>query len=763
MLRRFSLVTLALTAVAYAAPEVRPAHEYDLVHVKVDLSLDFKAESIAGSVTNTVVTSKANAKVAFDQGPMKIHSVTAGGKALPFKTQGKFLIVDCKGSKAKTKLAITIKYSASPEAGIYFVPEDRSFPGKTALAYTQGEMVDTRYWIPTYDWPDDKTTTELIARVPAGMSVLSNGYLASSKAEQAKGIWHWKMEQPMVTYLISLVAGKYTAIPDGNFKGKPVEIWAPTGSEAMAKQAFQGTDKMIAIYSRLTGFDYPWAKYAQSVVPEFMFGGMENASCTTQTIGAIYPSNSAGSVSAQGLDAHELAHQWFGDTVTCTDWAHAWINEGWATFLPNFITREWQGEGAFHMDRNGTFEGCKWDSSQKTMVRRDYTEPMEMFDGNAYPGGASRMFMLMHLLGEEQFWKATKEYLHAYAFKNVTTEQFFDSYSKSTGRDLSGFKQQWFYTKGFPNYVAKRNGGNVDVTQTLNGWNLPVEYSVVNDNGVVRRGTLEIPGSVAVGAGESLLIDPGAWMLCGWTYGDGYSQADYDRMWRHADNDGTRSRLLWKASPSVLLEAYRAADTNDQMKKTILGRIDDEATLMAASRMSDGGFALAGLQGLGRLQSPSAWERIEQVFSTTSNEAMKNTAYDLLLGHKNDSATAEIGLKTKTYNLGPQQSALRWIARNDAGRAREIALDWLKTAPGPLKLTAVSVLGQVKDREGSKQVLGILMNYARGRSYGIMNAAINALAEYGDKSAIPVLEARKNHSLHFARGTVNGALARLKR
>lgn len=571
----------------------------------------------------------------------------------------------------------------------------------------------------------------------------------------------------MSTYLISLVAGEYVAIPDGNFKGKPVQIWAPKGAEDGARAAFKGTDELVAIYSKLTGVDYPWAKYAQSVVPEFMFGGMENLSCTTQTIGAIFPENAAKTSSSRGLNAHELAHQWFGDLITTPTWSHIWVNEGWATFLPHFVTRQLDGDSAYHIDRFGTYEGCKDSAKAHPMVRADYTVPMEMFDGNAYPGGATRMFMLMRQLGEPKFWSATKAYLGEYGRKNVTTEQFFASFEKSSSAKLQDFRKQWFYTKGYPNFKVTKTSDGFSVRQTTPGFDLDLEYVILNNEMATRRGVLggtsAEPVSVAVGAGETLILDPGAWLLCDVSYPSDYKAADWERAWTLADNDAQRMRLIDKVSPIFRMAEFDRP-RSEALKLELLRRIQVDSFLRNVLETSQSEkLQLTALFGLSAKKGSANEAVFEKVFTTTTNEEMKNAAYEKLLAVRDDVVTAELGWSTTTWNLQTQTNALSWFAKNDKDRARAMALKAVREfAPGPVRMRAISVLGQVKDASGSQEVLDLLISLAKGRAYAPMNEAIGALAEYGDKRAIPVIESRRNHSLHFARGTVEGSLARLR-
>ena len=761
--------SLALGSSLLFSPAIRPPHEYDLQNVKFDVTLDFRNESISGYVENRLITTKANATLAFDKGPMTIKSVkVSGAKSFTSRTTDNNIFVSLGGTKSGTAVAVTITYSAEPEAGIYFVNGKRAYPATTDLAYTQGEMEDNRYWLPTYDYPDDKATSEGIIRVPKGMSVLSNGSLVSKTDKGDQTIWNWKMDQKMSTYLISLVAGQYTAVPDGQFKGKNVTIWTPTGVEDWGRAAFKGTDGQIAIYSKLTGIDFPWQKYAQSAVPEFMFGGMENASCTTQTINALFPMNSRGTNSGEGLSAHELAHQWFGDLITAANWSHIWVNEGWASFMPLFEVRERHGEDQYQIDRFGTYEGARFSSYNSPMIRYDYTVPMEMFDGNAYPGGATRMCMLMHRLGEAKFWKCCKAYLTQYAHKNVTTELFFDSWSKTSGENLDAFRKQWFYTKGAPHIRVTKVGDDYKVEQMTKGFAVDAEVQICNAKGLPAKKTIHISdkaSATVMGTGSSMIIvDPGAWIMCDVQYPD-YSADQWITAWKNADNAAQKMRLMEKITKNAasVLALYRW-EKSQPVRDQLIPHLRDNATLIDLLASKDDGVVRTALNRLKDLNDPLVGQEAIRIFSTTPNESLKNDAYRIMLALKNDLATADLGWKTTTFNLQTKTAALNWYASNKPDEARKMAIDAvINFAPGPIRMTAIGVLGRVKDEPGSKDVFNILIDIAKGRPYAPMQAAINALADYGDKAAIPVIESRKNHSLHFARGTVASALARLSR
>jgi aminopeptidase N len=770
---------LSLIVVSALAPGNTPVqnpatHDFDLIHVDYRVRLDFKNEAISGVVNNRLELTKDGGTVLFHKGPMRIESVeVSDDRGTPMAVRANItdttISIPFRGQNRGTKLNVAIRYYAQPEAGIYFVDGKRAHPGKSSLAYTQGEMEDTRYWLPTYDYPDDKATVYGQITVPDGMNVLSNGAQVGKTTQNGETTYAWKIDRPIVTYLISVVAGDYINIPDGNFKRKPVQIWAPRGTEEMAKAAFGGTDKIVAFFSQITGFDYPFEKYAQSTVPEFMFGGMENASCTTQTIGAIFPKNSASVSSATGLNAHELAHQWFGDTVTTPSWPHIWINEGWATFLPHFWFRKVDGEDAFHIQRYGTYQGAGYAVEQNPMIRTNYEVAMDLFDGNAYSGGATRMFMLMNQVGEKKFWAACKSYLNTYAFNNVNTEQFFEHWGKTLGTDLNQFRRQWYYIKGKPKFKVRQVSGGFEISQSVRGYDLSPEILLLNPDGKpapTQKINLKSGESAMISAnpGTVLVVDPGAWLLCDIEYLTQYAPDKWEALYKVMPNAAGKLRVVEHLAQNLpAMDRLFRWERSLPVKRVLAGSLTSESRILEFLRGSDDKLRQTGIYMANGSKSSAVSTEISRIFEKTTNEALKNAAFSTLLSIKDDDATAQLGWNTTTYNLQTQSAALSWWASKNPDKARALALNAVKNyAPGPIRIIGINVLGMVKDEPGKREVFDLLSELVKGRAYTPMSSAIGALATYGDRAAIPIIESRRNHSLHFGRGTVRSALARLR-
>jgi aminopeptidase N len=768
-------VCLASTAAAQDLPkQARDRHEYDLIDVDWRVKIDMPRAALEGTVVNTLKTTKSDALLVFDCAGLNVKRVEVDGRETPFRADGNVLGVTAAGTNAGRTLKVAVEYGGAPEAGIYFVPASRSFPAHTDIVYTQGEMEDNRYWLPTYDSPNDKATSRGTIDVPAGWRVLSNGQSLGVKTAGGRSVWRWRQDKPTSTYLISLVAGPYTEAPDGT-DPVPVSIWTPEGLEKWGRNAFGGTDAIIRFYGTLTGVKYPWRKYSQSAVADFMFGGMENVTCTTQTIHALFPDSVKSTRDSTGLDAHELAHQWFGDYVTTPSWDDIWINEGWASFLPHFWTREKYGQEEYDLDRYGTLEAAKGamnGSPNRSMVWSGWKDPMDAFDGNAYAGGAARMFALMHLAGEGPFWRATRAYLKEYGLKNVDTAGFFRSYSRSLGRDLSTFEKQWFRTPSVaPVVEARREGGVVTLKQTQPiPFDLTLDVWSLQQDGTWLKKVVSMTGATVTigGFGKGpILVDAEAYLPIEVKYPDA-TKEDLLRAWKAAPNAAAKMRLA-KPLTDLLMPEERdglVRGETPRMQRELMQYVSAPATLREFGRAADDRLRQAAYSRMGQVPADDGIEADLRAAwrDHALNPDLRMAALQSLYTLTKESSLLDEAWKEDRFDDGYRTWALDAWAQSDPNRARDLALQSFSgNSTGALRLTAVRKLGKVKDRPGERTVYDSLAAMLSERSNSPLRAAIGALADYGDPAAIPLLEKRANHGLHFIRNEVQSAIGRLKK
>lgn len=461
-------------------PHAERERTYDLQHQIVRIRFDWARHAVVGSTTIRVAALPGRAplrEVALDAGEMTIGAVRdAAGRALSFTHTGEALTVQLRTPAART--SFTVDYEAvRPRHGVYFI--DRRH-----VVWTQSESEDTRYWVPTYDYPNDKTTWEFYVRTDAREKALSNGRLVGTRRVGREIEWHWSLDKPASTYLMSVVTGDYAILQD-TWRHVPVGYWTYPDSVQATWRGFGHTPRAIELFSAKTGIDYPWAKYDQSVAPDFIFGGMENVTATTQSDdGILHPAWAEPQANADGLMAHELAHQWYGDLVTTRSWPHAWLNEGFATFMEQIFREEDKGadEGAYgRLLAQEAVLAADVRGRRPMVYDRWVTNPFETFGAHIYQKGSVVLQSLRHQLGDSLFWRGLNHFTVRHAYGSVVTDDLRIALEERTGRPLSSFFAQWVLGAGYPafrvSYTVDTTAGRLEVSaqevqprDSLTGW-----------------------------------------------------------------------------------------------------------------------------------------------------------------------------------------------------------------------------------------------------------------------------------------------------
>ena len=454
------------TPKAFAGPQARPqyarARTYDLEHLRLDIRLDPAERRIRGTARLRFVPLHDELRWAdFDlAAPLRVESVrTSGDKPLRFERHGDHLRVDLgRAGRAGHAREIVIAYGGQPLRGLYFTAPDAEHPQRPLGVWSQGQDEDSKHWFPCFDSPHDKFTSEVVVTVPANLQAIGNGRLVSRTSDRRRRTttFHWREEFPHPAYLVSIVVGEYVEVRD-EANGVPLSYWVHPRDRGAVERTFGNTPAMIALFNRLIDYPYPYEKYAQTVVADFIFGGMENISATTMTDAILLDSTAALDFDCDGLIAHELAHQWWGNLVTCKEWSHAWLNEGFATYFEAVWAEHHRGRDWFLWEV-GQFEHeyLREDEERyrRPLVERRYTKPIEIFDRHLYQKGALVVHMLRHELGEQRFWKALRHYVRKHQFQNVETADLKIAIEEATGSHLDAFFDQWVYGSGFPDLDA---------------------------------------------------------------------------------------------------------------------------------------------------------------------------------------------------------------------------------------------------------------------------------------------------------------------
>ena len=429
-----------------------PSHDYDLVHQRIEVkNFDWDSTSFDGRVTTTVVSRRPglDAVVLDMERRLEVRSVTSQGKPLGYDRPGDSLVVRLARPAAFGDTArFTVDYHGriAQGRGLYFFKEEPGRPHRPQQVYSGGGTDGNPRWIPTYGAPHDKATWEVIATVPARLTVISNGRLVSDRPV-AGGLrtTHWRQEKPASTYLISLVAAPLVKLRD-RWREVPLEYYVYPEDNALARPLFGVTPDVMETFVRLTGVPYPWNRYAQVTVTDFI-GGMENVGATTLV--DWLPDRSAyldRPWYQRTLIPHELAHQWFGNLVTAENWANYWLHEGMAQFMPG---QYWGVKQGRHAEEDFYLE------EYREYLARDGRRrtPLATYNSSVvYPKGALVLEMLKQHLGHERFWAAINRYLTRHAYATATSDDLRQAVLEATGESLGWFWSQWIYQAGHPEF-----------------------------------------------------------------------------------------------------------------------------------------------------------------------------------------------------------------------------------------------------------------------------------------------------------------------
>lgn len=490
-------------------PQYPSERLYDLQHLRLELYFDLRRRTVEGTATNVLVPLLPGLDhLVFHAAGLRIARVRLAGSAgeLPFAVDAAAQTLTVRLPRAydpQDRLEVAIDYSAQPKAGLYVVAPDRAYPDLPWQLFSDGEPNLNRYWFPSWDQPDDRATSELLATVEQPFEVIGNGRLVEViDRPGGRRTFHWSMEQAHSTYLVSVVIGEFSH-GGASWHGVPVDWYVPKALAARAPRAYGHTVDAMDFFSRITGRPYPFAKYSQAAVYGFLWEGMENISATTETVDTLRDGRAELDSSSDDLVAHELAHQWFGDLVSCRGWDQAWLNEGMATYFEALYRQHQAGEGAAGDDALA----WKLDESRVTYLREDrelyrrplvtrrYVAPIRMFDAHTYDKGALVLHMLRDLTGEAGWWLGVHTYLARHALGTVTSRDLESAFEDASGADLGALFDQFVHGAGYPElklrweYQPAAGVVRIEVrqTQALDAetglFSFPVEVALIGGDG----------------------------------------------------------------------------------------------------------------------------------------------------------------------------------------------------------------------------------------------------------------------------------------
>ncbi len=489
----------------------------DLVHTKLEVKFDYAKSYMYGKAWITLKPHfYSTDSLRLDAKGMDIKeiAVVKSGKNIPLKYKYDSLQLNIrldKKYKGGEEYTVYIDYTSKPNEykakgsaaitdakGLYFINPLGEDKEKPTQIWTQGETEANSVWFPTIDKPNQKTTEEIYMTVPAKYVTLSNGKLMSQKTNNdGTRTDYWKMDLPHAPYLFFMGVGDYAIIKD-NYKGKEVAYYVEKPYAAVAPKIFGNTPEMIAFYSRITGIDFPWVKYDQIVGRDYVSGAMEN---TTATLHQESSQQDARELTDgnhwEDVIAHELFHQWFGDLVTTESWSNITLNESFADYSETLWNEYKYGKDAGDAVNYSGMQGYLQSGDfNKDLVRFYYNDKEDVFDAVSYNKGGRILNMLRNYVGDSAFFKSLNLYLTTNKFKSAEAQNLRLAFEEVTGKDLTWFWNQWYYSNGQPKLDIAYNYDNatkqvqvvVKQTQTTSGiFKLPVAIDIYNGKNRTRH------------------------------------------------------------------------------------------------------------------------------------------------------------------------------------------------------------------------------------------------------------------------------------
>jgi len=434
-------------------PELAPrAHNVDFTHLRLNIAFDPAKGLVKGKVMLTFTTLRQNTdSIWLDGIKMTIKKLTINGKEVNYKTDSAGITVYPSGNLGwETNDSMEITYVCTPRKGLYFIGWDDPKNISRKEIWSQGEAFDNRNWIPMYDDWDDKMLTETIITFDKDYQVLSNGTRVSVKDNgDGTKTWHYRMSHPQSPYLIMIGIGKYGIDERKSKSGVPLHLYYYPEWKDRVEATYKYSAEMIDFYEKEIGVKYGWESYSQIPVQNFMYGAMENTTATVYGDFFMVDNRSFLDRNYIGVNAHELAHQWFGDMITCRSDASMWMHENFATYYSALFDKEIFGKDYFDFERRG-FE------NQAVAANKKDQYPIASSLGGTvrnYPQGAFVLNMLKYVVGgREVYNKAIKYYLEKHKYENVDAHDLLISFEESTGMSLDWFWEEWYLKSGEPDY-----------------------------------------------------------------------------------------------------------------------------------------------------------------------------------------------------------------------------------------------------------------------------------------------------------------------
>lgn len=751
----------------------------DLHHTRLDVSFDWEKKYLYGKalLTCSPYWYSTDSLILNAKG-MDIKTVSlAGGdmKSLVHSYDGKFLRIKLDKVYTRTdKYSVFIEYTAKPDElpkggsnaitndkGLYFINADGADPNKPKQIWTQGETEASSCWFPTIDRPNERQSQEILITVDKKFVTLSNGLLISSK-ENPDGTRtdHWKQELPHAPYLAMMGIGEYAVVKDqwkrSNGKEMEVSYYVEKEFEPHARAIFGNTPEMIGFYSKMMGVEYPWDKYSQIAVRDYVSGAMENTGCVI--FGEFIQRTTRELLDRDGEDiiAHELFHHWFGDLVTCESWANLPLNESFATY-GEYLWEEYKyGRDAADLHHFESYSGYINESSRKKeeLIRFDYEDKEDMFDGHSYNKGGQVLHMLRKYVGDDAFFASLKLYLERNKFKAAEIHDLRLAFEEITGEDLNWFFNQWFLSAGHPDLQiahlydesAKKYTVTIKQTQDLKVsplFRIPM-FVDIYAGGKVERKHIVLDQQKqdfvfdAPVKPDWVNVDPEKSVLC--TRRENFSVAEYAFMYKNGK--------VWMERNTAIEELHKRPG-DPLSKEVILSALDDPFWSLRSDAIKFAKDYLTTDKDMLR-------EKISRIAMNDPKAAVRADAVEFLYKNMPDANVLEVfkkAMQDQSYSV--IGAGLKGITKVDPKEGMKMAKGLESEKNNQLLLSIASLYAEHGDDSHNEFFQRIAPEFKGFGNIGYLNTYVSFLKRCSDETvikSIPVFErVAKNESSKWVR------------
>lgn len=490
-------------------------HINDILHTILDIRFNYEKQQVIGKATITIkpyfypvstlnldaksfelkrvaMIGKDTQNLSYTYDSSVIH-INLGRTITNNETYKIFIDYIAKPNENKIKGSAAI----SDAKGIYFINPLRKDPDKPREIWTQGETQSNSGWFPTIDVPNEKMTHEIFITADEKDVTLSNGEMIYSHINPDKTHTdYWKQSLPSSVYLVMMAVGEFEIVKDSWRDSVDVNYYVEPAYKPYAKLIFGNTPEMLECFSKRLGVDYPWDKFSQVVVRDFVSGAMENTSAVVHFEGLNHDAREHLDNSYESIISHELFHHWFGDLVTCESWSNIPLNESFATY-GSYLWDEYKYgrmEADDRFDENLSAYLAQRNKHKTNLIRYNYRNREDLFDVISYQKGSLVLHMLRKYVGDDAFFKSLQHYLTKHKFKTAEIHDLRLAFEEVTGEDLNWFFNQWFLGKGHPQL-------NISYKYDVEHKNVTMSVSQIQDSSI---GTFQLPVEIAIYSGGKI-------------------------------------------------------------------------------------------------------------------------------------------------------------------------------------------------------------------------------------------------------------------